>query len=234
MHILSWNILASEWIKQKYYPTVNSTILFDRKTRFERIKKRIMISDADVIMLQEVMKKEYTHLKKLLKNYSFSSLSRVNWGGKSESGNVTILKNSSFKNIKHTYHSFFVQTSCIYKEKQLHFFNIHLSDTSYQKRKDQLKQIKDLCINQPYCVIAGDFNNEYTSQAKLFKIPGFTVRNKCPTYYIEKKMNIDNILTKGFRKKKIMSCPHYPNELDYGFLIYGSDHLPIETKVVLR
>ena len=64
MKILTWNTLASEWIKKSYYPNTNDDIIFDRKSRFEQITKIIDECDADVIMLQEVMKMEYSLLKK--------------------------------------------------------------------------------------------------------------------------------------------------------------------------
>ena len=41
MKIVSWNILAAEWIKKSYYPTIKEKVLFDRKTRFKRIIERI-------------------------------------------------------------------------------------------------------------------------------------------------------------------------------------------------
>jgi mRNA deadenylase 3'-5' endonuclease subunit Ccr4 len=37
MKILTWNILASEWIKKSYYPGVNADVIFDNNTRFSRI-----------------------------------------------------------------------------------------------------------------------------------------------------------------------------------------------------
>ena len=73
MKILTWNILASEWIKKSYYPNTNEDIIFDNKSRFEQIIKIIDEYDADVIMLQEVMKIEYSLLKKRLnKIYNIS------------------------------------------------------------------------------------------------------------------------------------------------------------------
>ena len=56
MKILTWNILASEWIKQSYYPKVDKSVVFNRKSRFAQICKILNEYDADIIMLQEVMK----------------------------------------------------------------------------------------------------------------------------------------------------------------------------------
>jgi hypothetical protein len=53
----------------------------------------------------------------------------------------------------------------------------------------------------------------------------------CPTYYIERKMNIDNILTKGFQKAPLSKCNWYPTRVEDGFKEYGSDHLPVLVEV---
>jgi hypothetical protein len=81
--------------------------------------------------------------------------------------------------------------------------------------------------SQKYCIIAGDFNQEYKPSSKLYTIPGFTAHNLCPTYYVEKTMNIDNILTKGFTSMKEEKCNLIPLNVESGLKLYGSDHLPI-------
>ena len=62
MKIMSWNILAAEWIKKSYYPTIDKKILFNRRARFTRILKTIKEENADIILLQEVMQLEYNSL----------------------------------------------------------------------------------------------------------------------------------------------------------------------------
>ena len=37
MKVLSWNILAHEFIKKSYYPMINPKILFNRKGRLTQI-----------------------------------------------------------------------------------------------------------------------------------------------------------------------------------------------------
>jgi mRNA deadenylase 3'-5' endonuclease subunit Ccr4 len=70
--VLSWNILASEFIKKTYYPTLNFNLLNDRNKRIKIIIDNLMKEDPDIILLQEVMVKEYNYLKKYLKkNYYF-------------------------------------------------------------------------------------------------------------------------------------------------------------------
>ena len=80
-------------------------------------------------------------------------------------------------------------------------------------------------------IIAGDFNHEYKKKCKLYNTPGFETHNLCPTYYIERKMNIDNILTKGFQKAPLSKCNWYPTRVEDGFKEYGSDHLPVFVEV---
>jgi hypothetical protein len=65
----------------------------------------------------------------------------------------------------------------------------------------------------------------------MYKVSGFITHNVCPSYYIERKMNIDNILTRGLKKMVGGTCPLYPINIEDGFKDYGSDHLPIITNV---
>jgi hypothetical protein len=78
--------------------------------------------------------------------------------------------------------------------------------------------------------LGGDFNQEYKESSPLYRYKGLTVHNKCVTYFVEKNMNIDNILTKGFTVSK-NSCPYVPTNVTEGLRIYGSDHIPVTTIV---
>ena len=242
MKILTWNILAAEWIKKSYYPNVKEKVLFDRKSRLKRIMERIVEENPDILLLQEVMALEYKTLTaKLQDNYYISLLSPVNWAKKasiaveeitSESGNVTFLKKSVFSPKKDIHHAtlpmdFGVYSTAVYKNKRIHIFNIHLNDLSSQKRHKQMNIIRPFLASQKCCIIAGDFNQEYKPTSKLYSIPGFVVHNVCPTYYVEKTMNIDNILTKGFTPVKKEKCNVVPLNVETGLKLYGSDHLPV-------
>ena len=262
MKIMTWNILASEWIKKSYYPNVTNTVLFDRKSRFKRILEKIISENPDVLLLQEVMQLEYKLLSDHLRSrYHVSGLSPVNWSKKegqpilSESGNITLLKKSVFKYVHEEPlpANFGLYSSAVYspamksksisksirKTYQVHLFNIHLNDLFVQTRTKQMNVIKPFVEQETasHCLIAGDFNQEYNPHSKLYAIPGFTVHNKCKTYYIKKNMNIDNILSKGFKedspqettdsKLTSPSCLVVPKEIETGFKLYGSDHLPV-------
>ena len=53
MKVLSWNILANEYIQKKYYPTVQEELLV-RTERFKTIITKLLEINADIILLQEV------------------------------------------------------------------------------------------------------------------------------------------------------------------------------------
>lgn len=228
MKILSWNILASEWIKSSYYPNVDKKILFNRTNRFKQILKHILELDPDIMLLQEVMKLEYSKLfKKFTSKYYISDLDPINWGNHiCESGNVSFFRKTKFKNIEHFPLKFGIYSICTYKNIKINICNIHLDDISLNKRLNQINTLKHGFENFKLCLIAGDFNQQYTANNRIYKIPHFTVHNKCSSYYIEKKMNIDNILSKGFIEVKNI-CPLYPNTIEEGLQYIGSDHLPI-------
>jgi mRNA deadenylase 3'-5' endonuclease subunit Ccr4 len=237
MKILTWNTLASEWIKKSYYPNTNDDIIFDRKSRFEQITKIIDECDADVIMLQEVMKMEYSLLKKRLNRiYIISNLNKLNWYNTvSESGNVTIMKRSLFQDteIQHQPCDYGLYTKCVYKGNVCVFFNIHFDDISRQVRYKQWNDLCLSCLPNGHVIVAGDFNHQYTKNSRIYNTNGFTTHNLCPTYYIGRKMNIDNIITRGFKKTKGNICPWYPDNIKDGFSTYGSDHMPVFIEVKL-
>lgn len=98
MKIVSWNILANEFIKKKDYPMIATKLLFNRKTRLQTIITILTKIDADVILLQEVMQAEYNALSLIFKKaYHLIQGKTLNWyNKKSYSGNVTLLKKTMF------------------------------------------------------------------------------------------------------------------------------------------
>ena len=246
---MTWNILASEWIKKSYYPTVKDPSLF--KNRIQTILHKIKDMDPDIVCLQEVMPLEYTRLCEAFPQYQCSKLAPIQWYmNKSKSGNLTMVK----KRFTHwTEHPF--DYGVYVKVDRVHVFNVHLDDVSYTKR---LRQLHNLDLSMDHVIVAGDFNQEYKPTA-LYQLPGFTVHNKCPTYFVEKKMNIDNILTKGIQTRGIQtrgltkqtnlvsnsgaeprnavprkrsrrtrpSCSYVPDHVEEGLDLYGSDHIPV-------
>ena len=90
--VLTWNILASEWIESSDYP-IDEKILFNRTSRFRAILRHLSEFNADVMLLQEVMPKEYFKLLISFKNTHYvSPLSRVVWPENGVSGNVIFLR----------------------------------------------------------------------------------------------------------------------------------------------
>jgi endonuclease/exonuclease/phosphatase family metal-dependent hydrolase len=237
MKILTWNILASEWVKKSDYPSVKRSVLFDRKGRFNRICALIREADPDIILLQEVMQKEYSKLvAEFEETYLISGLKKMVWYNttSAESGNVTLLRRSRFSSDKlnHIPQEYGLYTQCEYMNKSCDIFNIHLDDQSNTKRHTQWAHLQSIMRSSSRAnIIAGDFNHPYRKDSKLYHIPGYTVHNLCSTYYIERKMNIDNILTKGMFRPKNAQCALYPTTVEDGFRKYGSDHLPVLVEV---
>ena len=204
---MTWNILASEWIKKSYYPTVKDQSLFQRKTRIQTILEKIKDTDPDILCLQEVMPLEYTRLYEAFPKYHFSRLAAIQWykadrpmnkadrpmNKSSKSGNLIMVKKGFHEWTEHPF-----DFGIYVKVDRLHIFNVHLDDVSYQKR---IRQLHQLNLSMDHVIVAGDFNQDYKPTSALYQVPGFTVHNKCSTYFVEKKMNLDNILTKGIKTK---------------------------------
>lgn len=98
MKIVSWNILANEFIKKKDYPMIAAKTLFNRKERLTHILRLLECIDADIMLLQEVMTPEYKALSATFgKNYLVIQGNHIHWyGKKTSSGNVTLLRKKMF------------------------------------------------------------------------------------------------------------------------------------------
>ena len=238
--VISWNILAIEFVKKSYYPTLNINSLNNRPKRIKKIINKLLEENPDIILLQEVMKNEYNYLKKyLMLNYYFSGLTNINWANyksSSESGNVTLFKKSIFLSKfdfnEIVYNGSVFGSYIILKTKNdkenIHVFNIHLDDVAWQTRLVQINIIRPLVENLKYCIIGGDFNQEFNKTSKIYNIKDFIIHNtKNITYYIEKYMNIDNILSNGFISKKENIIIEEDQDKKILFNKYGSDHIPV-------
>jgi len=240
MKILSWNILAEEWIKSSYYTKINKHILFNRFERFQRILGILQNSKADIILLQEVMPSEYEMLKYHFHiNYIISPLALIQWKNQDEnedvnkgtSGNMTLLSRNQkqFQDIKHYTFDFGLYIEL----EEIGICNIHLDDLSKQKRIIQIKMLEEILYRKHKVILGGDFNEDYQENSFIYNVNEFIVHNKeCSTYYIDKKMNIDNIMTRGFfEEDKEKQYFKYPSSMQEGMLEYGSDHLPIIVEI---
>lgn len=241
--VLSWNILAVEFVKKSYYPMLNIDCINDRPTRIKKIVKRLIEENADIILLQEVMIYELNYLQMHLTNYHFSDFCSIDWDkykNNTESGNIIIFKKSYFlsnfvsNRIKYNGSTFGLYLMLYPKNSKnvWNVFNIHLDDQFYQTRNAQINSIRPLLSRLKYCIIGGDFNQEYNQTSKLYMIKDFTVLNDNITYFIEDYVNIDNILTKGFFKIKTFVSYDYKNiPKQKLFNLFGSDHIPIIAKI---
>ena len=235
--IMSFNILAAEWIDKYSYPTVSKKLL-DRKERLKKILMWINNFDPDIILLQEVMRLEYNSLYFHLKNqYIFSPLNPIIWlednDPKFESGNITLIK-KSFTNAEIKHYRFNYGIYTLIASLSLSIVNVHLDDSNSQTRYKQIKNIEPLLYSSDKCILGGDFNQSYNKNSRIYNLPKFYIHNKlCQTYYIERKMNIDNIMTCGFTiYKSINNCSLIPTSIEEGLKIYGSDHIPIVVNII--
>jgi endonuclease/exonuclease/phosphatase family metal-dependent hydrolase len=217
MKVLSWNVLADEWVKKSYYPTVKDLRLLDPEHRLPIQVKILKEEDADIILLQEVMPETYARLSRMFrKTHHISSLCLRHWSKTrpSVSGHMTLVRRTLCKDIREKELSFGQRVQA----GTLVLYNIHLDDKSYALRRRQLNSIP---LDEPYAIVGGDFNQMYKNP-----IPGFIQHNDCTTYFVEKYMDIDNIITKGIKKGK-MCCKSIPISVSEGLLRYGSDHIPV-------
>ena len=255
MKVISWNILAHEFIKKSYYPMINSKILFNRKDRLTKITKLLKNVNADVMLLQEVMPAEYNSLYETFFNYYYIIKGHtINWDNKkSYSGNVTLLRKSVFslsinnENALVNYLTFGIYVKCylldnmmnmkktdiIGKLTPIDIINVHLDYTSHAKRTSEIQSIENEIKNSSRVILGGDFNQDYKPNAKtklytLIQSFGLKIYISNPTYLIDKKKCIDHIITKGLiGNTRGYVLNHYGDDVIQQFKEYGSDHLPV-------
>lgn len=257
MKILTWNILANEFILARYYQMIPKDILYDRKNRQIQIINTLKNIDADVMILQEVMQAEYNLLDENFKSAYFLIRGKhIIWQNKrSYSGNVILIRKSMFainKNSDITDLAFGVVIKCYLKGRDatvrdatvqhamqtITIINVHLDDINVNKRLKQIKEIEPILHDNYNIILAGDFNENYIKSSKVYnmiKSSNLNIYNNDPTYFIDKKECIDNIMLKGFSSFKnikqiaINTCK---NNILEQFINYGSDHLPVVVDII--
>lgn len=224
MKILTWNILAEEWIEPEYYPTIRDFSVMDSDKRIALILKKLTTENADIMLLQEVTDVHYDQLYKYFNRaYYISSLRAIQWTkSKTSSGNITLVRKTLCKHIYEIPFDYGV----FVKADNIAIYNVHLDDISFAKRKRQIDRLRPRISKEKYVVLGGDFNQEFKKNSPLYQFSDMTVHNTCITYFVEKNMNIDNILTKGFMSSKEY-CTIVPSNVSQGIRMYGSDHLPV-------
>ena len=238
MKILSWNILANEFIQERYYPMIPSQLLFNRQKRQERIIETLKQADADIILLQEVMQSEYNLLNSVFHpNYHLIRGKYIQWqkNKRNYSGNVILLRKNMFSPVHYSIDldvGLAIQCHLKHSDMPILLINTHLDDISQSKRLQQIKELEPMSINNKHIILGGDFNEHYTNKSRLYSLIKdyyLTSYNDEPTYYIEKKMCIDHIMIKGFEthNKNSKVINNYKDDIIQQFTNYGSDHLPV-------
>lgn len=236
MKILSWNILAHEFIKKRYYPMIPTEVLMNRKERIKQIITTLVHADMDVMLLQEVMQSEYNALVKVFqKTHHLIKGKNIKWQSiQSHSGNLILLRKSLCQVNEHISLAFGIAVQCVYKNRPLLIINVHLDDLSKRKRLNQFKELLPYFSANEQIIVGGDFNEHYNIKlpSELYqtaKAAGLKIMNKKPSYYIEKKMCIDTILVKGIALKHSAAqvVNDFGSDIPKQFITYGSDHLPV-------
>ena len=238
MKILSWNILANEFIQERYYPMIPSQLLFNRQKRQERIIATLKQADTDIILLQEVMQSEYNLLySEFHTTYHLIRGKYIQWqkNKRNYSGNVILLRKNMFSPVHYSIDldvGLAIQCHLKHSDIPILVINTHLDDVSQTKRLQQIKELEPLLINNKRIILGGDFNEHYTNKSRLYSLIKdyfLTSYNDEPSYYIEKKMCIDHIMIKGFEthNKNSKVINDFGDDIIQQFANYGSDHLPV-------
>ncbi len=213
---------------------IPSEILLNRKQRQNQMIYNLRQMDMDVMLLQEVMQSDYNMLIRVFqKTHHLLRGKNIKWQDtQSHSGNVTLLRKSLFNAPTLLPLTFGLGVHCLYNAKPLVIFNIHLDDISHPERIKQINQLLPNFAATEQIILGGDFNENYTPSSALYqriKATGLKILNRKPTYFIERKMCIDNIMVKGITLKHQSAhvLDAFNGDRAKQFITYGSDHLPV-------
>lgn len=213
---------------------IPSEILLNRKQRQNQMIYNLRQMDMDVMLLQEVMQSDYNMLIRVFqKTHHLLRGKNIKWQDtQSHSGNVTLLRKSLFNTPTLLPLTFGLGVHCLYNAKPLVIFNIHLDDISHPERIKQINQLLPNFAATEQIILGGDFNENYTPSSALYqriKATGLKILNRKPTYFIERKMCIDNIMVKGITLKHQSAhvLDAFNGDRAKQFITYGSDHLPV-------
>ncbi len=239
MKILSWNILADEFVKERYYPMIPADIVVHRKQRQQQIITMLNQMATDVMLLQEVMVTEYNLIVAAFKKtHHIIRGKNIKWQQKqSNSSNVTLLSKSMFT-IRANHRSdlkFGLIVRCYLNNQPVVVINVHLDDLLPAKRIQQIDELLPSIINNTKVIVGGDFNENYAPTANAggiyewIKNSGMKIFNQKLTYYVNRKMCIDNIMIKGlvFKNKAAQVVNDFGADITKQYEAYGSDHLPV-------
>jgi endonuclease/exonuclease/phosphatase family metal-dependent hydrolase len=199
LKFLTWNILAEECIKKRYYPMIRPSILFNRPHRRAQMLDRLKHEKADIMLLQEVMQKEFNSLQEEFgRTYELIQGPFITWHGqKGQSGNVILLKKKAFCLVNKAKAKakaneeataiinwpFGVGVRCMnrYNNTPWLILNVHLDDESHSVRLKELESLTPLLneakintvkintVNNINILLGGDFNQDYKADSRLYE-----------------------------------------------------------------
>ena len=233
LKFLTWNILAEECIKKRYYPMIRPSILFNRPHRRAQLLASLKHEKADIMLLQEVMQKEFNSLQaEFGRTYELIQGPFITWHGqKGQSGNVILLKKKAFCLVNKANEAeapavliwpFGIGVRCMnrYNNTPWLILNVHLDDESHNVRLKELESLTPLLneakintANNINILLGGDFNQDYKADSRLYEYilkaqasggqPAKSAPH--PTYYIERLSCIDHLFLLGQKPLKTVA-----------------------------
>ena len=239
-NILSWNVLAQDYI-DKSYDKYKDYLDFDYRSK--KIIYHLKKIDSDIIFLQEVDYNFYKLLKTEFKNYYFGKLIKNCWNECNTHTFNLIISKYKLKLIKIFKLNEFNNSQGIFRVKIIdryyYLVNIHLYDKNNKIRQMEITKILNKLNNINYpIIIGGDFNNNIINNNfkkildKYNYINATQIENITEddfTYQSNDNfMLIDFFVVKNIDKFKTKNNLRYNNTQKLPILkYYGSDHLPI-------
>lgn len=238
IRIVSFNVLASNFVLPSYYPTIEKEYL-NINYRRERILSflRSIHKIVDIIGLQEVTKNEFQYYKRELSNYynCFVPHDKGHWSTDIPNGNALFINKDKFDNplfydINLAAGNHCIKCDLFYHGVSISIFNIHLEDENKKLRELQYnKVLSSIDDRNVYLdLIIGDFNMEHGIETKNFK----DTLSRNPTFF-DNISFIDHILYRSdiaeVEKGEVLIKNVTGDIGKYNFIFYGSDHIPVQT-----
>ncbi len=249
INVMSWNVLAAAATKY-HSPGRKSELGKYSRERHNKLVKKILSTNADLVFLQEVDKVFASRLR-TLKNYKTIFKIPPIALPKNAFGNAIMFKHDVLKKVSGTTKLLWsksekdfdrknaLMTTLKWNNKHLNVVSLHLSGRRSDARQNLLRKITRQ-LTSPYSIIGGDFNCNTKNKACLGEIRMKTksvVYTTCSFDYdpehrpteIDKILVSPNLRLTNYHVKK-ENC----GRKNHPYRKSGSDHFPVLTRVVLQ
>jgi len=247
--VMSWNVLAAAATKY-HSPDRKSELGKYSRERHNKLVKKILLANADLVFLQEV-DKVFARRLRTLKNYKTIFKIPPIALPKNAFGNAIMFKHDVLKKVSGTTKLLWsksekdfdrknaLMTTLSWNNRNIDVSSLHLSGRKKDARQNLLNKITRQ-LQSPYSIIGGDFNCDTKKKDCLgdIKMEMKSVKYTTCSFDYDPKhrpTEIDKILVSpNLRLSDYSVEKENCGKMNHPYRSSGSDHFPLVTRVNLK